>query len=190
MRKLIAGVTLGLLLSAAQSAVAANLVTNGGFETGNFSGWTQFGNTSFTAVDGPIFGVDPHSGNRQAYFGPSGSAGGIQQTLTVTPNTDYTIEFWLNNLAGAPNFYQLLFDGVPLTVVGGSGAFEYTHFSFTGTTDGDATAVLRFAFQHDPSLFFLDDVSVDLAAVPEPATLALLGLGLAGLGAAGRRRKG
>jgi hypothetical protein len=37
-------------LSMTDSAKAMNLVTNGGFETGNFTGWTQSGNTNFTGV--------------------------------------------------------------------------------------------------------------------------------------------
>ena len=39
-----------VLLIAFACHASANLVTNGGFETGDFTGWTQSGNTGFTSV--------------------------------------------------------------------------------------------------------------------------------------------
>ena len=41
----------------------ANLISNGGFETGNFTGWTvgQTGN-AFIGVTGEFGGIFPHSG--------------------------------------------------------------------------------------------------------------------------------
>jgi hypothetical protein len=73
-------------------AAWAGLVTNGGFETGDFSGWTQSGNTAFTGV-----GSGAHSGSWGARFGPIGSYGYISQTLATTPGWMYDLSFWEAN---------------------------------------------------------------------------------------------
>jgi hypothetical protein len=62
----------------------AVLVTNDGLETGDFTGWTQSGNTSFTSVD---LGLG-HSGSYGAKFGPAG-IGTISQNIITTPGQTY-----------------------------------------------------------------------------------------------------
>jgi hypothetical protein len=39
----------GLLALSVSQSIRANLITNGGFEKGDFTGWTQSGNTDFIA---------------------------------------------------------------------------------------------------------------------------------------------
>lgn len=53
----------GLLALSETQSVKANLITNGGFEKGDFTGWMQSGNTDFTGVTGTFFDTPPHSGN-------------------------------------------------------------------------------------------------------------------------------
>ena len=177
---------IALLASAALSAHAQNLVTNPGFETSDFTGWTQFGGTNFTGVTGTFGGVPPHSGNFQGYFGPSSTFGGLDQTLATSPGGAYTVDFWLaNNDTLATNGFYVSFNGVHLLDLTNSPPFPYTEYTFTGTATGSST-VLEFGFYNPPVYWYLDDVSVN--AVPEPGTLGLIALGALGLVAALRKR--
>src|SRR5437763_12768139 len=77
-------------------ASAQELIVNGGFETGDFTGWTQSGNTGFTAVTNNPGGA--HSGTFYASFGPVGSLGFITQTAATTAGSTYTLNYLLSNL--------------------------------------------------------------------------------------------
>ena len=174
---------LGLGIS--QSA-RANLITNGGFETGNFSGWTVSGTDN--AVVGPNPFTAPHSGNFQALFASGDNS--ISQNVTTTPGNSYVINFWL-----AANVRE---GGLPSVSVnwGGSNIFSdsltspfgYTEYTFNVNALSPATQ-LQFQFSSIfGNVFYLDDISVTTAGVPDGgSTVSLLGLAL--FGAAVLRRK-
>ena len=69
-------------------ASAATSITNGGFETGNLTGWTSTGVTSVTTTN-------PHSGTYAAMVGstsPSNTSS-IAQSFTA-PATSPSLSFW------------------------------------------------------------------------------------------------
>jgi hypothetical protein len=164
----------------------ANIVTNPGFETGDFTGWTIGGDTGFTGVDGS----HPHSGTFAAFFGPTISNGTLSQTLATTPGDMYSIDFWLQNEDSGSNFFSVSFDGNVLSSTTDASSFDYTEFNFSGLASTSST-VLEFTFFNPPSFWDFDDVSVtDISsAVPEPLTIFVFGSGLAGAVAMRRRRK-
>ncbi len=181
-----------LLLAAAAPATAQNLVTNPGFETGSFAGWTQGGNTGNTGV---TTGGYAHTGTFGASLGPVTTNGTLSQTLTTAAGASYDLSFWHFFSGSTPSYFEVRWNGAAVNgpFVNAVTPTAYTQ-TFVNGLLGTGSDTLTFVFRDDPSFQGLDDVSVTLGrgavgGVPEPATWGMMLLGFGGLGYTLRRRK-
>ena len=142
--------------------VNQSLVQNGGFETGDFTGWT-LNNDSYSMVVTAEPGISPHSGSYFAALGAEGSLGSLFQTLQTVANQSYLLSLWLkspNQPGNTPNEFSVSWNGNTLfdqqNIPSTSG---WTNLQFIVTAAGSST-VLQFGEQDDPDWLGLDDVSV------------------------------
>lgn len=151
--------------------VCQNLVVNGGFETGSFSSWTQFGDTGFSSVvSSGDSSINAPEGTRYAKMGPL-TAGGIFQTFTTVIGTAYQISYSLHTgtSTSANRVFSAQFGSttLPSTLesLTNPSLFGFTSrtFRFVATT---TTSQIRFTFENDPNYWRLDSVSVT-RVVPE-----------------------
>jgi hypothetical protein len=185
-------VVLALACVGVSQAQATNLVVNGGFETGDATGWTLV-----PAAGGSLMGISGNS-NTGSWSFSFGAVGFLDDTLsqqivpTVAGNS-YLIDFWLDHPANdAQNHFNASWDGGTLVDMLNVGAFGYTEFTFTEIATSASTPI-QFGSYEVPSWFYLDDVSVtDLGpaggAVPEPLTMFSAFMAISGLGAYLRKR--
>jgi subtilase family serine protease len=150
------------------------LVQNGGFETGDFSGWTTVIDPTYTVVIGGVQipsgpTIFPHTGDYMALLGTFGSLGLISQSLTTAPGQAYLLTFWFNSPDGmTPDQLQVNWNGSTVTNLTNIPVFPgngWAEFQFVVSATGTGT-VLQFAFLNDPSYFALDDISVQ--PIPPP----------------------
>ena len=155
---------------------ATSLVTNGDFETGNFSGWTHSGFANL--ICSPGFA---ESGNCAVDL--DGDDGVLSQVITTVAGDSYTFDFWYW-LAGEQ--FSVKWDGQVVFSSDVSG--DWTHEilpDLIATTDSTTIEFDATTFSTPPMR--VDDVNV-VADAPEPSTLFTFVAGLAVI-AFGWRRK-
>jgi subtilase family serine protease len=153
---------------------ALPLVSNGGFETGDFISWTFSGNVTNMFVTGsPIF---VHSGNDAAILGPIGSLGYLSQMVPTVPGQSYVLSFWLENAdGGLPNEFSVSWNGNVVSDQLNLPQFGWTNQQFVVTGAAASTnTLLQFGFRNDPQFFELDDVSLTPTTVVAPPVFQML----------------
>lgn len=188
---------LATLLGWQGSAQAANLLTNGDFETGNFSSWVTGGNFEFSQVVSGAFQGSPYigaqNGTYYATFGPIGADATLSQPISDTAGNTLHISGYVN-AAGDP------FSNLSWSIKSGSDvvtllsqtnpntAGVWTLFSFDVLATGSDTFML--ALRDDPAYIALDNFSItETAPVPLPTAFPLFAGGLGVMGWLSRRKK-
>jgi choice-of-anchor C domain-containing protein len=197
-----------LLASLIAPASASNLLVNGSFEnptgvgyeivmggSNRITGWTTVNNGvewfNAAGYGGAADGAMIVDLANYTYTG-----GGIQQSFATVVGQRYDLDFSLSTMAGYGRLGTAHFDvsvngqEFDYDLVNHTSLLNWEHqsLSFVATA---TTTTLRFSNDQNPFLHFanLDGVSVQVSAVPEPATGTTLAAGLGVLALLARRRR-
>jgi hypothetical protein len=174
-------------LAVGSTAAKADLIVNGGFETGDTTGWTV--NATFTdaAPSGFNF-TTAHSGNWYLALGDDSTSypfGTVSQSVADHAGDTLALNYYFSSQDTTPNYFDAEWNGAVLSgsVLTDVPVTGWTHYQFLVTATGSDT--LTFREQNVGNFSALDDVSLN--RVPEPAALSLFGFALTALGLRRRR---
>jgi hypothetical protein len=149
------------------AVVSLQLVQNGGFETGDFSGWTESGSAS--AQQGLLVTRNHqmvHAGKYGAAFGSENSLGYLSQTLATSTGQLYALSFWLSCNGQTPNQFTVSWNGETLFNESNIPDLGFTNLVYMVSASSTST-VLQFGGSDQPWFLGLDDVSVEPILAPQ-----------------------
>ncbi len=149
------------------------LVQNGGFETGNFNGWTLNGNSyPYNFVTNSIaynigtrrhatnITINPHSGTYFAALNEPGALAYLSQNVPTFAGQAYLLSLWMDSPDGeTPNEFSVSWNGGTLFDQANLPKLGWTNLQFIVTATGNST-VLQIGARDDVTYLALDDVSV------------------------------
>ena len=161
------GFALVLALAGPAHAAGPNLVTNGGFETGDLTGYTLVGNPVDNYVSpSPSSLGSAHSGNFFYGGGQIGSQAFLSQTVATLTNSRYALTFYVASYPAAgvgaqtPNEFSAKIGATTVLDQTNLTNTAYQQFTFNFASSGPTT--LTFGTRDDPAFLDLDDISVTL----------------------------
>ena len=172
-------VGLGLLLGG--QARAGNLIVNGGFETGDFSGWTLLPDPivhdEWTLVTSANYGITPYEGTYFATFSNYAyeGASGFDQTVATVPGQNYVLSFWYTTSpdASANNQFTVTWDSTTLVNMTDFASLNGIWENFTFTVTGTGSDTVTFSGFENSYADGLDDVTLNPRSIPEPSSLVV-----------------
>ena len=164
-----------------------SVVQNGGFETGDFTGWTLSGdgppvnfvtgsityNISTTSHPTNIT-INPHSGSYFAALGEPNTPAYLSQTVPTLGGQTYLLSLWMDSPDGeTPNEFNVSWNGNMLTNLVNMPKLGWINLQFIVTANGSST-VLQIGAQSDPTYLALDGVNVWPIPTPSFRSVAKL----------------
>lgn len=209
---------LAAALAMAAHAGAAELITNGSFETGTIvvnhgdsgaqqllsgdsstlAGWTVIGGNDVAWIGlGNPYAINASDGNQfldlTGWHDQSATGGGVKQTIATTAGATYTLSFDIGN---SSNYNFNTNDSLFVTAGSVVGQQVWTTISNQPGSWEHVTlsfvasgATTDVSFAGGQAVWYIGLDNVSVTAVPEPSSALMLGAGLLGMAVWLRRRR-
>lgn len=167
-------------LAAAAPADAATILLNAGFEDGSLANWNASG-----AV---LSNAQARTG---LYSASAFGSDSIRQNFAAIATSQITeVSFWILRADGPFSSYRFLYSDntTGFFLANGIGTSGWRFFNVTANLAANKNLVGFEIFGTTPGPAYLDDFTINVGAIPEPASWAMMISGFGLIGAAARRR--